>query len=114
MCACVCVCVCALKTVCGVFFRKDTKVLGTFWKKGVPIEVVPMAYRPIQNKIVKELGGKCELRMANRKAVRKYMIYGAPPRKGPECLQRHKNMLISSHALTHTLINVFYVVVFCF
>ena len=74
-CVCVCVrarmCVRVLKTVCGVFFRKDTKVLGTFWKKGVPIEVVPMAYRPIQNKIVKELGGKCELRMANRKAVRK-------------------------------------------
>ena len=68
MCVCVCVCVCDL-------FRKDTKVLGTFWKKGVPIEVVPMAYRPIQNKIVKELGGKCDLRMANRKAVRHSYYY---------------------------------------
>ncbi|XP_076434999.1 ribose-5-phosphate isomerase-like [Babylonia areolata] len=48
--------------------RKDTGVLGTHWKKGVPIEVVPMAYHPIQLKIQKMLGGKVELRMANRKA----------------------------------------------
>ncbi|XP_076435018.1 ribose-5-phosphate isomerase-like isoform X2 [Babylonia areolata] len=48
--------------------RKDTGVLGTFWKKGVPIEVVPMAYHPVQLKIQKMLGGKVELRMASRKA----------------------------------------------
>lgn len=48
--------------------RKDTAVLGTYWKKGVPIEVVPMAYHPVQLKIQKLLGGKAELRMAHRKA----------------------------------------------
>ncbi|KAL8623847.1 hypothetical protein ACOMHN_058877 [Nucella lapillus] len=48
--------------------RKDTVSLGTNWKKGVPIEVVPMAYHPVQLKIQKILGGKAELRMAYRKA----------------------------------------------
>ncbi|KAK7508585.1 hypothetical protein BaRGS_00000151 [Batillaria attramentaria] len=48
--------------------RKDTAKLGTYWKKGVPIEVVPMAYRPVQLKIQQQLGGKTELRMAHRKA----------------------------------------------
>ncbi|XP_005107137.1 ribose-5-phosphate isomerase isoform X2 [Aplysia californica] len=48
--------------------RKNSKVLGTSWKKGVPIEVLPMAYRPVQLKINQLLGGKAELRMASRKA----------------------------------------------
>ncbi|KAK7110226.1 ribose-5-phosphate isomerase-like [Littorina saxatilis] len=48
--------------------RKITDALGTYWKKGVPIEVVPMAYRPVQLKIQKHLGGVVELRMAHKKA----------------------------------------------
>lgn len=38
------------------------------WKKGVPVEVVPMAYQPVMNKIEK-MGFKPTLRMAKAKAV---------------------------------------------
>lgn len=48
-------------------FRKNSEYLGQKWKKGVPIEVIPMAYVPIMRKI-KQLGGKPELRMAKSKA----------------------------------------------
>ncbi|KAH9524978.1 hypothetical protein Btru_000013 [Bulinus truncatus] len=48
--------------------RKNSQVLGTTWKKGVPIEVLPMAYRPVQLKIMQLLGGKALLRMASQKA----------------------------------------------
>ncbi|KAK7081836.1 hypothetical protein SK128_012929, partial [Halocaridina rubra] len=49
-------------------YRKDSSSLGEQWTKGVPIEVVPMAYRPIQLKIEAELGGKAVLRQAKAKA----------------------------------------------
>ncbi|MBD3214868.1 MAG: ribose 5-phosphate isomerase A [Candidatus Lokiarchaeota archaeon] len=48
-------------------FRKDSKYLGEKWKEGVPIEVIPIAYVPIMNKI-QDLGGKPKLRMAQAKA----------------------------------------------
>ncbi|KAI8791878.1 ribose-5-phosphate isomerase [Biomphalaria glabrata] len=48
--------------------RKNSEVLGTSWKKGIPIEVLPMAYRPVQLKIAQLLGGKPLLRMASQKA----------------------------------------------
>uniref|UniRef100_A0A0B7A757 ribose-5-phosphate isomerase n=1 Tax=Arion vulgaris TaxID=1028688 RepID=A0A0B7A757_9EUPU len=48
--------------------RKNSRVLGTTWKKGIPIEVLPMAYRPVQLKINQLLGGNAVLRMASRKA----------------------------------------------
>jgi len=48
-------------------FRKDSKVLGEQWKKGVPVEVLPFAYVPVMKKI-SELGGKPKLRMAVNKA----------------------------------------------
>lgn len=48
--------------------RKDSENLGTTWKKGVPIEVLPMAYKPVQMKINHMLGGEANLRMASRKA----------------------------------------------
>lgn len=48
-------------------YRKDSKNLGENWKKGVPIEVIPMAYVPILNAIHK-MGGKASLRMAKNKA----------------------------------------------
>jgi ribose 5-phosphate isomerase A len=48
-------------------FRKNSKFLGENWKKGVPIEVIPMAYKAI-NKKLEQLGGKPILRMAIAKA----------------------------------------------
>lgn len=48
-------------------FRKDSKVLGEQWKKGVPLEVIPSAYVPVMKKIEK-MGGKPVLRMAKAKA----------------------------------------------
>ncbi|KAJ8327402.1 hypothetical protein BDV3_000487 [Batrachochytrium dendrobatidis] len=47
--------------------RKDSKVLGTQWKQGVPIEVTPMVYVAVMQKI-KTMGGKPTLRMAAKKA----------------------------------------------
>lgn len=49
-------------------YTKDSKQLGEKYKKGVPIEVVPLAYVPIMNKIQKQFGGKVVLRMAIAKA----------------------------------------------
>ena len=48
-------------------FRKVSDKLGENWKKGVPIEVIPMAYSPIMKKLEK-LEGKPVLRMAQSKA----------------------------------------------
>ncbi|MFX1315059.1 MAG: ribose 5-phosphate isomerase A [Promethearchaeota archaeon] len=48
-------------------FRKNSEKLGTNWKKGVPIEVIPMSYFPVMKKIEK-LGGKPILRMAQSKS----------------------------------------------
>lgn len=45
---------------------KDSSVLGEKWKKGIPIEVIPMAYVPIIQKLEK-LGGNPTLRMAKSK-----------------------------------------------
>lgn len=49
--------------------RKDSKALGQQWKKGVPIEVIPMAYVPVSRTIAKRFGGEANLRMAVSKAV---------------------------------------------
>ncbi|XP_045109039.1 ribose-5-phosphate isomerase-like isoform X1 [Portunus trituberculatus] len=49
-------------------YRKDSTVLGEQWKKGIPIEVVPMAYCPVKLKIENELGGQAVLRQAKAKA----------------------------------------------
>ncbi|KAI1286041.1 Ribose-5-phosphate isomerase [Halotydeus destructor] len=49
-------------------YRKDSKSLGQQWAKGVPIEVVPMAYQVVRNKIEQLYGGKVVLRMAQSKA----------------------------------------------
>ena len=43
--------------------RKDSTQLGTSFKY-IPIEVLPLAYRPLQNTIEAKFGGKAELRMA--------------------------------------------------
>ena len=48
-------------------FRKNSGKLGLNWKKGVPIEVIPMAYFPIMGKL-KALKGDPKLRMAQSKS----------------------------------------------
>ncbi|XP_042899432.1 ribose-5-phosphate isomerase [Parasteatoda tepidariorum] len=47
--------------------RKDSTFLGTNWTKGIPIEVIPMAYMPIKRRL-EAMGGPAELRMAKAKA----------------------------------------------
>ncbi|CAH1981295.1 unnamed protein product [Acanthoscelides obtectus] len=49
-------------------YTKDSVKLGDQYKKGIPIEVVPIAYVPITNKIKQRYGGNIELRMAVKKA----------------------------------------------
>ncbi|MHA1490003.1 MAG: ribose 5-phosphate isomerase A [Promethearchaeota archaeon] len=48
-------------------FRKVSKNLGENWKKGVPIEIIPIAQVPIMKKL-QNLGGKPVLRMAQSKS----------------------------------------------
>ncbi|XP_018320228.1 ribose-5-phosphate isomerase [Agrilus planipennis] len=49
-------------------YRKNSSYLGEQYKNGIPIEVIPMAFVPIKNRIEKRFGGKLELRMAIAKA----------------------------------------------
>lgn len=49
--------------------RKKSDRLGEQWKKGVPIEVIPMAYVPVTRALTRKFGGVVELRMAVNKAV---------------------------------------------
>ena len=48
-------------------FRKNSNNLGENWKNGVPIEIIPLAYKPLMKNFEK-LGGKPVLRMAQAKA----------------------------------------------
>ncbi|MHA2032611.1 MAG: ribose 5-phosphate isomerase A [Candidatus Kariarchaeaceae archaeon] len=48
-------------------YRKNSDSLGEQWKNGVPIEVIPMSYIPLIEKL-KKLGGSPKLRMAQAKA----------------------------------------------
>ena len=48
-------------------FRKNSKKLGENWKKGVPVEIIPISYVPLMRKLEK-LGGTPTLRMAQAKA----------------------------------------------
>ncbi|XP_015602983.1 ribose-5-phosphate isomerase [Cephus cinctus] len=49
-------------------YTKNSQRLGEQYKKGIPIEVVPMAYVPIQRRIEDNYGGSLEIRMAKAKA----------------------------------------------
>jgi ribose 5-phosphate isomerase A len=49
--------------------RKESQKLGEKYKKGIPVEVIPMAYCPVQQKIEALYGGLAELRMGKMKAV---------------------------------------------
>lgn len=59
---------CSKRFVVIADYRKDSEALGQQWKKGVPIEVIPMAYVPVSRMIAKRFGGKVDLRMAVSKA----------------------------------------------
>lgn len=52
-----------------LYFRKDSVKLGEKYKKGIPIEVVPMAYVPVKRKIEDTYRGTAKIRMAIAKAV---------------------------------------------
>lgn len=54
------------KMVIIVDYTKKSEFLGENWKKGVPVEVIPLAYIPIMKRLEK-LGGKPILRMAQAK-----------------------------------------------
>lgn len=43
---------------------KKSKTLGENWKKGIPLEVMPMAYETVRKQIEGKLGGKVNLRVA--------------------------------------------------
>ncbi|VEN34834.1 unnamed protein product [Callosobruchus maculatus] len=58
----------AKKLIIIADYTKDSQKLGDQYKKGIPIEVVPIAYVPISNKIKERFGGSLELRMAVKKA----------------------------------------------
>ncbi|TNN39633.1 Ribose-5-phosphate isomerase [Liparis tanakae] len=49
---------CAKHFIVIADYRKDSKALGQQWKKGVPIEVIPMAYVPVSRTIAKRFGGE--------------------------------------------------------
>ena len=49
--------------------RKKSTQLGENWDRGVPIEVIPLAYKPIMNTLAMRFGGEPILRMAKSKAV---------------------------------------------
>ncbi|CAI9736198.1 ribose-5-phosphate isomerase [Octopus vulgaris] len=59
---------CAKDFIIIADYRKDSENLGQKWKRGVPIEVLPVAYRPVKLKIEAMLGGVAKLRMAEYKA----------------------------------------------
>uniref|UniRef100_A0A182Q157 ribose-5-phosphate isomerase n=1 Tax=Anopheles farauti TaxID=69004 RepID=A0A182Q157_9DIPT len=59
---------CADRMVVIADYTKDSIKLGQQYRKGIPIEVAPMAYVPIRNKIETQFGGSLKLRMAVAKA----------------------------------------------
>ncbi|XP_070585471.1 ribose-5-phosphate isomerase isoform X2 [Erythrolamprus reginae] len=59
---------CAKSFIVVADYRKKSKNLGEQWKKGIPIEVIPMAYVPITKLLTNKYGGVTELRMAVNKA----------------------------------------------
>lgn len=59
---------CARDLIIIADYTKDSVKLGDQYKKGIPIEVIPMSYVPIQNKIRNKFGGEVNLRMAVAKA----------------------------------------------
>ena len=56
---------CADKFVIIADSRKKSQKLGQNWEFGIPIEVLPSAYRMVLATIEKKYGGKCVLRESN-------------------------------------------------
>lgn len=51
------------KIICNIFsIRKRSVKLGQNWQRGVPLEVLPSAYKLVQDTIEKRYGGKAVLR----------------------------------------------------
>lgn len=59
---------CSKKLIVIADYTKDSQKLGDRYKKGIPIEVVPLAYVPIKNKVIQLFGGEIKLRNAVAKA----------------------------------------------
>lgn len=59
---------CAAKLIIIADYTKNSQHLGEQYKKGIPIEVVPMAYVPLRARIAQMFGGQLKLRMAVAKA----------------------------------------------
>ncbi|XP_055902778.1 ribose-5-phosphate isomerase [Eupeodes corollae] len=59
---------CADKLIIIADYTKNSTKLGEQYRKGIPIEVIPMAYVPIKNRIESSFGGCLNLRMAVAKA----------------------------------------------
>ncbi|XP_032676158.1 ribose-5-phosphate isomerase [Odontomachus brunneus] len=59
---------CAKQFVVIADYTKNSQKLGDKYKKGIPIEVVPIAYVPIQRRIKTIYGGTANIRMALAKA----------------------------------------------
>lgn len=49
--------------------RKWSKKLGEKWEKGIPIEVLPIAYKITKKEIEKQLGGEAVVREGTEKLV---------------------------------------------
>lgn len=59
---------CAKKMVVIADYTKNSLKLGQQYKKGIAIEVIPMAYVPIKKRVEAQFGGSLNLRMAVAKA----------------------------------------------
>lgn len=59
---------CSKKLIVIADYTKDSVKLGDRYRKGIPIEVVPLAYVPIKNKVKSLFGGEIKLRSAVAKA----------------------------------------------
>jgi len=59
---------CSREMIVIADYTKNSQKLGEKYKKGIPIEVIPMAYVPVKNRIEKMFGGELVLRAAVAKA----------------------------------------------
>ncbi|XP_034179829.2 ribose-5-phosphate isomerase isoform X1 [Osmia lignaria lignaria] len=59
---------CANQFVIIADYTKNSQKLGEQYKKGIPIEVIPMAYVAIQRRVEDNYGGDVKIRMALAKA----------------------------------------------
>jgi len=70
-------------------FSKQSKELGTSWKQGVPVEVIPSAYRPVQLKLESMLRRQANLRMAVKKCVRYTIVIENKPYDNKQISNTH-------------------------